>query len=121
MVTVHQLYPKLNIFVHYFKTHIMLKHLTIIVLLLGLLQANAQVNIVITGTPIVENFNGFTGAGFSPTPSLGQLDADNWRITGSNEGDLLFGGTKTTGDFARGTTGGNISTGGIYSIPCDSF
>ena len=116
MVTVHQLYPKLNIFVHYFKTHIMLKHLTIIVLLLGLLQANAQVNIVITGTPIVENFNGFTGAGFSPTPSLGQLDADNWRITGSNEGDLLFGGTKTTGDFARGTTGGNISTGGIYSL-----
>lgn len=99
-----------------FKTHIMLKHLTTIVLLLGLLQANAQVNIVITGTPIVENFNGFTGAGFAPTPGAGQLDADNWRITGSNEGDLLFGGTKTTGDFARGTTGGNISTGGIYSL-----
>ncbi|MGB4929503.1 MAG: T9SS type A sorting domain-containing protein [Chitinophagales bacterium] len=94
----------------------MFKHITTILLLTGMLQVSAQVNIVITGTPITESFTGFTGAGFTPTPGAGQLDADNWQITGFNEGDLLFGGTKTTGDFARGSTGGNISTGGIYSL-----
>lgn len=94
----------------------MFKHITTILLLIGMLQVSAQVNIVITGTPIIESFTGFTGAGFTPTPGAGQLDADNWQITGFSDGDLLFGGTKTAGDFARGSTGGNISTGGIYSL-----
>jgi hypothetical protein len=94
----------------------MVKRFTTFLLVALAIQTQAQVNIVITGTPITETFSGFTGTGFSPTPLPGQLDSDNWRVIGSNEGDLLFGDTKTTGDFARGTTGGNVTTGGIYSL-----
>lgn len=92
----------------------MKKHFTLLAVVVGLSHLNAQVNIVITGTPIVETFTGFTGAGFSPTPAAGQLDADNWQITGCSDGDMLFGDTKITGDFARGVTSGNVTTGGVY-------
>ncbi|MBP9221089.1 MAG: lamin tail domain-containing protein, partial [Chitinophagales bacterium] len=78
------------------------------------ISSTAQVSIIIPGTPVVETFTGFTGSGFAPTPSSGQLDADNWQITGFSDGNLAFGGTRTTGDYARGVTGGNVTVGGIY-------
>ena len=67
-------------------------------------------------TLIDENFNAFRGAGFAPTPGLGQLDSDIFRVTGLSDGNLAFGGTETAGDFARGETTGGEATGGIYAF-----
>ncbi|HMP76243.1 MAG TPA: S8 family serine peptidase [Kiritimatiellia bacterium] len=62
-------------------------------------------------------FTSFTGAGFAPTPSAGQLDSDEWKITGlSDNTSPVFGGTYTSGDFARGSSTGNVSTGGAYGF-----
>ncbi|PKP17013.1 MAG: hypothetical protein CVU07_05080, partial [Bacteroidetes bacterium HGW-Bacteroidetes-23] len=57
----------------------------------------------------------FTGAGFQATPSVGQLDSDAWAMTGWSDGALAFGGTRTTGDHARGATAVAVGTGGIYA------
>lgn len=58
----------------------------------------------------------FNGSGFQPTPSAGQIDTDGIIATGFSEGSLVWGGTNTTGDFARGTSTGHVGTGGIYSF-----
>jgi len=65
-------------------------------------------------TPI--DFTGFTGAGYAPSPAAGQLDSALWRVTGMSDGDGAFGGTHTSGDFARGADPGGVTTGGIYSF-----
>ena len=76
----------------------------------------AQYNINTPGIPVTEDFTGFNGAGFQPSPSAGQLDSDNWSVNGFSDGNLGFGGTATTGDYARGTTNGSgRTTGGIYN------
>lgn len=69
-----------------------------------------------TTTPI--DFTGFTGSGFATNPSAGQLDSDIWRVTGLTDGDGVFGGTHTAsgGDFARGSTTGGVTTGGVYAF-----
>jgi len=61
-------------------------------------------------------FTGFTGSGFASSPSAGQLDSDEWRIEGLSEGNGTWGGTHTTGDFARGSSSGGVGTGGIYAF-----
>ena len=94
----------------------MLKSLLHTFLVFICISGTAQVSIIIPGTPIVETFTGFAGSGFKPVPLSGQLDADNWQITGFSDGDLAFGGTMVSGDYARGTTGGNITVGGIYAL-----
>ncbi len=66
-----------------------------------------------------ENFQSFTGAGFAPTPAAGQLDSDIVIASGFNSGTLNYGGTQTSGDFARGTSTGGVSTGGIYAFDVD--
>ncbi len=58
----------------------------------------------------------FAGTGFAPNPSSGQLDSDAWAVTGLSDGSLTFGGTVTTGDFARGSSTGGVTTGGIYAF-----
>jgi len=64
-----------------------------------------------------EDFTGFTGAGFQPTPAAGQLDSDTWNYTGmSSPASVAFGGTQTSGDAARGASTGGVTTGGIYSF-----
>ncbi len=64
-----------------------------------------------------ENFDSFLGLGFAPAPITGQLDSDVYSITGLSDGDLGFGGTATTGDFARGQDDdGGVTTGGIYAF-----
>lgn len=79
------------------------------------------------GTPTVITFdssitdvsNGqFAGSGFQSTPTTGRLDSDAWAVTGWSDGDLAFGGTRTTTstDYTRGTTSGAVTTGGIYSF-----
>ena len=64
----------------------------------------------------LEDFNTFTGTGFSPTPAAGQLDSNTWIMTGLSDGSMSFGDTKTTDDFARGTANGGVRTGGVYAF-----
>ncbi|MEM6700862.1 MAG: hypothetical protein AAF599_20835, partial [Bacteroidota bacterium] len=63
----------------------------------------------------VEDFSGFNGSGFAPMPTAGQLCSDRWAITGLSDGDLAFGDTNTSGDYARGDTDGGVGTGGLYA------
>ncbi|MEM8830174.1 MAG: hypothetical protein AAGE96_12570 [Cyanobacteria bacterium P01_G01_bin.19] len=63
------------------------------------------------------DFSDFTGDGFSSAPSSGQLDNDDWAVTGLSDGDVAFGDVdKNTNDFARGISSGGENTGGIYSF-----
>ena len=64
------------------------------------------------------NFNGFTAAGFAPMPTAAQLDSNVWRVTGLSDNiNPAFGGTYTTGDFARGVIAGTADpvSAGVYS------
>ena len=85
------------------------------VLALAVPSAIAQYSIV-DSSPVLEDFDGFTGAGFSPTPSPGQLDSNQFAVTGLSDGDLGFGATGTGGDFARGASAGGVTTGGVYAF-----
>lgn len=65
----------------------------------------------------LEDFEAFDGSGFTPTPTVGQLDSDIFITGGWSDGSLTFGGTETTGDFARGLDAdGGVSTGGVYAF-----
>lgn len=76
----------------------------------------AQYDITTIGTTQTIDFTGFDGSGFDSAPAAGQLDSDEWEIIGLSDGDVLFGGTGTTGDFARGASAGGELTGGMYSF-----
>ena len=80
--------------------------------------AFGQFSITGTSTQTID-FTGFNGTGFTPSPASGQLDSDNWSITGLSDGDLVFGGTGTSGDYARGTSNGGVSSGGVYAFSND--
>lgn len=80
-----------------------------------LFLAAAEAANLTTSTQTID-FTGFTAAGFAPAPAAGQLDSDDWRVTGMSDGSGTFGGTHTTGDFARGVSAGNVTTGGIYAF-----
>ncbi|MCC6875187.1 MAG: hypothetical protein IT378_12845 [Sandaracinaceae bacterium] len=59
----------------------------------------------------------FGGTGFTPAPNCAQLSTDNWSAGGFSDAPntVPFGGTATTGDFARGVfTSG--TTGGVYAF-----
>lgn len=62
------------------------------------------------------NAGSFSSNGLSSSPSSGQLDADAWALTGMSEGSHNFGQTHTSGDFARGSSNGNVSSGGLYAF-----
>jgi hypothetical protein len=66
------------------------------------------------------NNGAFTGAGFAPSPGAGQLDSNSWSVSGLSDGSLAFGGTGTTGDFARGPASAGVGTGGVYGFDIDN-
>jgi hypothetical protein len=67
-----------------------------------------------------ENFDAFAGAGFAPTPAAGQLDSDIVIANGFSDGDVNYGDTAVTGDFARGESDGlGENTGGVYAFDVD--
>jgi uncharacterized repeat protein (TIGR01451 family) len=71
------------------------------------------------GNPVLidEDFTGFTGAGFTPTPAAGQLDSDVWIVQGmSDQSAPAFGDSLTSGDFTRGASSGGVTSGGIYAF-----
>lgn len=78
--------------------------------------ASAQLMINTTDVPVTIDFTGFAGAGFQPGGGPGMLDSDLWSATGFSDGDVDFGATATTGDFAKGTTMGLVTSGGIYGV-----
>lgn len=62
----------------------------------------------------VETFDGYAGAGFAPAPAAGQLDSDAWRLAGDDV--CNFGATCSGGNYGRGTSAGNVTTGGLYAF-----
>jgi hypothetical protein len=88
----------------------------LVIFLLSPFPAFASLSIDAPLTTYTIDFAGFTGIGFSPTPSAGQLDSDTWRISGLSDGDLAFGGTAIGATFTRGTSTGGVTPGGIYAF-----
>lgn len=90
------------------------------IMLIGCVSNSSKADYVINsvGGSVLETFAGFAGAGFSPTPAIGQLDSDSWAITGVTGGPLSFGGTTPDTRFARGASNlsGSVDTGGIYAF-----
>lgn len=78
-------------------------------------SAFGQFSVTGTGANTID-FNTFTGSGFSPTPAAGQLNSNTWATSGWSDGSVAFGGTGTSGDFARGTSTGSVTTGGVYAF-----
>lgn len=83
-----------------------------------MLTCISQAQLVITspGVPESIDFSGFAGAGFQPGGGVGMFDSETWSATGFSDGDVAFGATATTGDFAKGTTMGLVTSGGIYAV-----
>lgn len=84
--------------------------------LIALAPGSAQADEVLGPSGFITDFPGFDGSGFAPEPTAGQLDSDNWIVTGLSDGDLDFGMTGTSGDYARGVSAGGVTTGGIYAF-----
>lgn len=104
-----------------------MRRLALTFLLIGtsLTGALAQLSIDAAATAYVVNFdntlsgvnNGvYQGSGLQATPGSGLLDGDAWEIIGLSDGDHLFGETHTSGDFARGSSSGGVTTGGLYAF-----
>jgi len=81
--------------------------------------ASSDTNYTIDFDNTVSGVNNGTldGSGFQAIPTSGQLDSDAWAVTGWSDGDLAFGGTRTTAstDYTRGNVIAAVTTGGIYS------
>lgn len=59
----------------------------------------------------------YTGAGFSPNPTVaGRLNSNAWDIKGFSFGTLGFGGTQTVDAFGRGSVTGAVVSHGIYAF-----
>ncbi len=83
---------------------------------LQLIALNTAYIIDFDNTVEYVNNGEYTGAGFQPSPTAGQLNSSAWASTGMSEGSLDFGGTNTTGDYARGTSTSGVTTGGFYAF-----
>lgn len=66
-----------------------------------------------------EDFQSFTGSGFSPTPAAGQLDSNVFIVTGLQDGSMSYGDTQTGNDFSLGISTGGTGQGGIYAFDTD--
>ncbi|HET8839345.1 MAG TPA: T9SS type A sorting domain-containing protein [Flavobacteriaceae bacterium] len=67
------------------------------------------------------NFGEFKGLGFVPnniegSEIPGTLDSDTWEVQGMSDGNLNFGDSSSSGDFARGLSSVPVGIGGIYSF-----
>ena len=65
--------------------------------------------------PNVNNAS-FDGSGLAQLPVNGQLDSNSFSFEGFSDGDAAFNMDYTTGDFARGTSTGGVSSAGIYAF-----
>ena len=83
---------------------------------LSLQDGSSNYLIDFDATLVGVNSGSFAGTGFATTPSSGQLDADAWATTGLSDSNKDFGVSNTSGDHARGSSSGGVSTGGHYSF-----
>jgi hypothetical protein len=107
-----------------------IRKLAVVTSLAGAIATHAQVVFTSFNTQTIDfdntlsgvNNGAFTGAGFQSIPAAGELDSDAWAVTGWSDGALVFGGTRTTAstDYTRGSTGGGVTTGGIYGYDVDA-
>ena len=84
----------------------------------GLQISSVNTNFVINFDNTVSGINNgqFNGLGFTPAPSIGQLDSDAWKTTGMSEGNTAFGDSNTSEDFAKGDSSGGATSGGFYAF-----
>ncbi|HWP06683.1 MAG TPA: DUF4215 domain-containing protein, partial [Polyangiaceae bacterium] len=82
----------------------------------------ALADIAIGDSGVTVDFTGFTGAGFASSPAAGQLDSDDWAISGFSNGDLNFGGTNTSAGYTRkpATTGAGAGGPATTGAPAGS-
>lgn len=92
-------------------------------LLLLIISNHASAELIITAVnnPVTINFNGFTGGGFSSSPTASQLDSDDMYARGFSDnwvtGTPGYGGSSSnTGDYARGQGNDTATTSGIYNF-----
>lgn len=83
--------------------------------LFALMPSVALADEVLDGTVEID-FAGFTGAGFAPEPAAGQLDSDNWIVTGLEAGDFDFGDSVSGDDYAEGVSDGGVTGRGVYAF-----
>jgi len=80
-------------------------------------SAGGPIVIANTDDTLLEDFDLYRADGFaSPPNSPEQLDSEAFLVRGLSDGDLGFGDTEDSGDFARGASAGGESTGGIYAF-----
>jgi hypothetical protein len=104
------------------------RYLLTVLLIIAGFQTYAQLQISASGTNYLINFdanmtgvnNGaFQGTGFSSNPAAGQLNSNAWATTGMSGGNSIFGGTYTSGVFAKGVSEGEVVDGGFYAFDVD--
>lgn len=79
-------------------------------------QLSVPFNINFDSTVYGVNTGTFSGVGYTSAPMPGSLDSDAWAIFGLSSGNLHFGDTGLTGDYARGISSGGVGTGGVYAM-----
>lgn len=92
------------------------KKLFLVIALIPWISGFSQYDINAIGTTQTIDFTGFDGSGVAATPAAGQLNSNEWEVIGFSDGNVLFGETNTGGDFARGSSTGGVTTGGLYSF-----
>jgi hypothetical protein len=102
----------------------MKKILQFILCLLIVNTAYSQLSIDDTNTDYTISFdntvsgvnNGrYDGTGFATSPSTGDLDGNAWRVTGFGN-NQSFDGSTSSNDMARGTSSGQVGSGGLYAF-----
>ncbi len=83
--------------------------------LCALLPGTALADEVLDGE-VTFNFNDFTGSGFASEPAAGQLDSDNWIVTGLGDGAFDFGDDVSGGDFGEGEGAGGVNSAGLHGF-----
>src|SRR5687767_98285 len=88
------------------------------VLVLVAVSGTAAAQRPITAARTTYDFDTYAGAGLASTPAAGQLDSDEWKVSGMSDAPMAtaYGGTATTGDWARGASAGGETTGGLYGF-----
>ena len=88
-------------------------------------SANAQWNIADTNTDYTINFdstvNGVNNGRYDATdivttPASGDLDSNAWAVAGMSSGDIAFDASSSGGDYGRGASAGNETSGGLYAF-----
>jgi len=88
--------------------------------LFALLPSTALADEVLDGTVAIDfDTPVFTGGGFAPEPGAGQLDSDNWIVTGLDDGDFDFGDTVSGGGYGHGVSVGDVTGGGVWAFDVD--